>query len=101
MIKSQAVADFFVDWAKMQYKPPLPDPNYWRMHFDGSKTKTGLGARVVLTSPKNDQLKYVMQIHFAASNNIAEYEALMHGHKVAKEIGIHRIQCFGDSDLVV
>ena len=71
------------------------------MHFDGSKVKEGLGAGIVLTSPKRDQLKYVLQIHFAASNNVAEYEALVHGLKVAKEIGIHRIQCFGDSDLVV
>ena len=39
-------------------------------------------------SPKKDQLKYVLQIHFAASNNVAEYEALIHGLRVAKEIGI-------------
>ena len=56
---------------------------------------------MVLTSPKGDQLKYVLQIHFSASNNVAEYEALVHGLKVAKEIGIRRIECFGDSDLVV
>src|SRR3954467_9975738 len=71
------------------------------MHFDGSKTKMGLGARIVLTSPKRDQLRYVLQIHFAASNNVAEYEALVHGIKVANEIGIRRIMCFGDSDLVI
>ena len=71
------------------------------MHFDGSKMKDGLGAGIVLTSPKRDQLKYVLQIHFAASNNVAEYEALVHGLKVAKEISMRRIQCFGDSDLVV
>jgi ribonuclease HI len=100
-IKSQALPDFLVDWAEMQYEPPLPDSNYWRMHFDGSRTKIGLGAGVVLTSPKRDQLRYVLQIHFAASNNVAEYEALVHGLNVAKEIGIHRIECFGDSDLVV
>src|SRR3954467_2685727 len=69
------------------------------MHFDGSKTKMGLGARIVLTSPKRDQLRYVLQIHFATSNNVAKYEALVHGIKVAKEIGIKRIICFGDSDL--
>ena len=85
----------------MQYEPPLSDSNYWKMHFDGSKTKVGLGAGVVLTSPKRDQLKYVLQIHFVASNNVAEYEALIHGLKVAKEIGVRRIQCHGDSDLVV
>jgi hypothetical protein len=40
-------------------------------------------------------------MHFRASNNVAEYEALVHGLKLAKEIGIRRILCFGDSDLVV
>jgi hypothetical protein len=44
---------------------------------------------------------YVLQIHFRASNNVAEYEALVHGLKLAKEIGIRRILHFGDSDLVV
>ena len=100
-IKSQALVDFLVDWAEFQYEPALPDANYWRMHFDGSKVKEGLGAGVVLTSPKREKLKYVLQIHFAASNNVAEYEALIHGIKVARDIGIRRIACFGDSDLVV
>jgi ribonuclease HI len=40
-------------------------------------------------------------MHFCALNNVAEYEALVHGLKMAKEIGIRRILCFGDSDLVV
>ena len=71
------------------------------MHFDGSKMRTGLGAGVVLTSPKGDKLKYVLQFHFAASNNVAEYEALIHGLRLAKELGIRRILCYGDSDLVV
>jgi ribonuclease HI/transcription antitermination factor NusG len=60
-----------------------------------------LGAGIVLTSPKNDQLRYVLQIHFASSNNVAEYEALVHGLKVSKDIGIRWIMCFGDSDLVI
>ena len=71
------------------------------MHFDGSKMRTDLGAGVVLTSPKGDKLKYALQIHFAASNNVAEYEALVHGLRLAKEHGIRRILCYGDSDLVV
>jgi ribonuclease HI len=79
----------------------LPDANYWRMHFDGSKMIHGLGVGIVLTSPKNDQLRYVLQIHFVASNNVAEYEALVQGLKVSKDIGIHRIMCFADSYLVI
>ena len=100
-IKSQALADFLVDWAETQYLPPAPDSTHWRMHFEGSKMRTGLGAGVVLTSPKGDKLKYALQIHFAASNNVAEYEALIHGLRLAKELSIRRILCYGDSDLVV
>jgi ribonuclease HI len=100
-IKSQIIADFFADWGEHQYLPPAPDSTYWRMNFDGSKMLGGLGASVVLTSPKGDKLQYMLQMHFRVSNNVAEYEALVHGLKLAKEIGIRRILCFGDSDLVV
>jgi ribonuclease HI len=71
------------------------------MNFDGSKMLGGLGAGVILTSPKGDKLQYVLQMHFRMSNNVTEYEALVHGLKLAKEIGIRRILCFGDSNLVV
>jgi ribonuclease HI len=71
------------------------------MHFDNSKMHGGLGAGIVFTSPKGKKLMYVLQIYSAASNNVAEYEALIHGLKLVKEIGIHRILYFGDSDLVV
>jgi ribonuclease HI len=70
------------------------------MHFDGYKMRD-LGASIVITSPNRDKLLFMLQIHFATSNNVAEYEALIHGLKLAKEIGIHRILCFGDSDLMV
>jgi ribonuclease HI len=53
---------------------------------------------VTRKSPKGDDLIYVLQIHFP--NNIAEYEALLHGLHVAKEIGVQHIMCCGDSDLV-
>src|ERR1044071_5970130 len=86
-IKSQALADFLLDWDETQYMPPVPGSDFWRMHFDRSKMKNGLGAGIVLTLPKGDRLHYVLQIHFAASNNVAEYEALVHGIKLAKEIG--------------
>jgi ribonuclease HI len=101
VIKSQIIADFFADWGEHQYLPPALDSTYWRMNFDGSKMLGGLGAGVVLTSPKGDKLQYMLQMHFRASKNVAEYEALVHGLKLAKEIGIRRILCFGDSDLVV
>ena len=71
------------------------------MHFDGSKMRGGLGAGIVITSPKGDRLEYALQIHFKASNNVTEYEALVHGLRPAKETSIQCILCFGDSDLVI
>jgi hypothetical protein len=100
-IKSQILANFFVDWAENQYLPLALDSTHWRMNFDGSKMRGGLGAGIILISPKGDKLHYVLQIHFTTSNNVAEYESLIHELKLAKEIGIWRILCFGDSDLMV
>ena len=71
------------------------------MNFDGSKMRTGLGAGIMLSSPMGNRLRYALQIHFVASNNIVEYEALVHGLRLAKELGVRHILCYGDSDLVV
>ena len=78
----------------------LPESEYWTLFFDGSKARGGSGAGVVLKSPQGDKLLYVLQIHFTTTNNIAEYEALLHGIRIAKDIGIRRLMCYGDSDLV-
>ncbi|KAK1617287.1 hypothetical protein QYE76_022804 [Lolium multiflorum] len=48
----------------------------------------------------NDLKETFDTIHFEATNNMAEYEALLHGLCIAKEIGIKHIICCGDSDLV-
>ena len=92
--------DFIADWTEVMDKTPLPKSEYWTMHFDGSKMKKGWGAGVVLKSPKGDTLSYVLQIHFNATNNVAEYEALLRGMHVAQDLGVKRILCYGDSDLV-
>jgi ribonuclease HI len=74
---------------------------HWRMNFDGSKMHGGLGAGIIIISAKGDKLHYVLQIHFTALNNITEYEALIGGLKLAKEIGIRMILYFIGSDHVV
>jgi ribonuclease HI len=72
------------------------------MYFDGSKRIQGAGAGVVLISPQGDKLKYVLRMSFPqASNSEAEYEALLHGMKMAKACGATRLKIFGDSNLVV
>ncbi|KAK1662541.1 hypothetical protein QYE76_050700 [Lolium multiflorum] len=73
----------------------------WTMNFDGSKRLEGAGAGVILISPEGDKLKYVLRMTFPnASNNEAEYEALIHGMKMAKACGATRLKIFGDSQLV-
>jgi ribonuclease HI len=72
------------------------------MYFDGSKRVKGAGAGVVLISPQGDKLKYVLRMSFPqASNNEDEYEALLHGMKMAKACGATQLKIFGDSNLVV
>ena len=71
------------------------------MYFDGSLKLDGGGAGVLFISPKGEQLKYVFQILFKVSNNEAEYEALLHGLRLAVTLGIKRLLVYGDSLLVV
>ena len=70
-IKSQVLADFLVDWTEAPEGTPIPEPEPWVMHFDGSKQHQGSGAGVTLKSPTGEELKYVLQIHFEATNNMA------------------------------
>ena len=99
-IKSQSLDDFIVDWTETAENTRVLESEYWTLHFDGSRALGGSGAGVVLKSPQGDKLFYRLQIHFTATNNIAEYEALLDGISIAKNIGTRRLMCFGDSDLV-
>ena len=71
------------------------------MHFDGSKMLAGLGPGIVLTSPIGDTIKYVLQILYTDSNNAAEYEALLHGLRMAVSMGIQCLEVRGDSNLAI
>ena len=95
------MADFLVDWMEAQQPEALTDQKKWSLYFDGAISYEGAGAGVVLVSPSGDKLRYVLQIHFTATNNVAEYEALLHGMRIAKELGVKRLYCYGDSDLAV
>jgi ribonuclease HI len=102
VIKSQILPDFIPEWLELQSAGPPDLWSVWTMYFDGSKRIQDAGAGVVLISPQGDKLKYVLRMSFPqASNNKAEYEALLHGMKMAKACGATRLKIFGDSNLVV
>jgi ribonuclease HI len=71
------------------------------MYFDGSLKLEGAGAGVLLISPKDKQLMYVLQIFWKGSNNEAEYKALLHGLRLAISLGIKRLLVCGDSAVVI
>jgi len=100
-IKSQALVDFLAEWRENQIPAPHNILVHWVMYFDGSLKLDGGGAGVLFISPKGEQLKYVFQILFKVSNNEAEYEALLHGLRLAVSLGIKRLLVYDDSLLVV
>ena len=55
----------------------------------------------MIVSPRGESFKYVLQLHFPASNNVTEYEALLHELRVATVLGIKRAKILGDSLLVI
>jgi ribonuclease HI len=71
------------------------------MYFDGSLMKTGAGVGLLLISPLEKHLRYVLRLHFLASNNMAEYEALVNGLHITVELGVQHLEARGDSQLVI
>ena len=60
------------------------DTSEWVLHVDGSSTRAGSGAGFVLVGPHGAKVLYALKFGFKASNNEAEYEALIGGLKLAK-----------------
>jgi ribonuclease HI len=100
-IKAQALSDFIAEWTEIQTSPKERELEYWTINFDGSLQLQGAGAGIRVTSLKGESFKYVLQMHFPASNIAVEYEALLHGLRIALTLGIHRLKVLGDSMLVV
>jgi ribonuclease HI len=63
--------------------------------------KTGAGADLLFISPLGEHMRYAVRLHFPTSNNMAEYEALLCGLRIAIETDIKRLDFRGDSQLVI
>jgi ribonuclease HI len=100
-IKSQILADFISEWTETQQSPLAEKPEHWKMYFNSSLNLEGAGAGMLFISPQGDHLKYVLHIRYKASNNSAEYEALIHGLCIDVSLGIKRLIAYGESKIVI
>jgi ribonuclease HI len=100
-IKTQALVDFVSEWTEQQVPDNPETAEVWRMYFDGSLKLQGAGAGILFTAPGGEHLRYALQLLFPASNNAAEYEALIHGLNIDISLGIKRLMVYGDSLVVI
>jgi hypothetical protein len=87
-IKSQILVDFITEWTDTQLPPLQIQAECWTLYFDGSVMKTGAGAGLLFISPLGEYMRYAVRLHFPTSNNMAEYEALLCGLRIAIETDI-------------
>ncbi|KAL0448126.1 UNVERIFIED_CONTAM: hypothetical protein Slati_1940500 [Sesamum latifolium] len=76
MMKAQALADFASKMAGISLEDTSKTKK-WLLHVDGSSTIQGADASIIITSPQGEDLKFAVEFAFKASNNEAEYEALV------------------------
>ncbi|XP_068475157.1 uncharacterized protein [Phaseolus vulgaris] len=95
-IKSQNLADF-----TSELQDNLEPEATWILYVDGSSSKSGGGARVVLERSGSLCIEKSLHFGFKASNNQAEFEELIAGLLLAKDMGARKVECKTDSQLIV
>jgi ribonuclease HI len=85
----------------MFYEDPHLTTSVWKIFVDEASSKDVVGAGVVFVSPSREAISLSYKLEFEATNNVAEYEALVLGLRVAKDMGIKEISMFGDTELIV
>ncbi|XP_065007552.1 uncharacterized protein LOC135638367 [Musa acuminata AAA Group] len=98
-MKAQAVADFVAELAPMD-RDPEQTPEAWILHVDGSANSRGAGAGLVLLAPDGCSFERSLRFRFKATNNEAEYKALLAGLRLALEMQVDAIHVLTDSQLV-
>ncbi|VFQ84069.1 unnamed protein product [Cuscuta campestris] len=104
--KGQVIADFMVE-CTARGKPEEDGTGQerkrelWEVHSDGSCTKDGSGGGAVLTSPEGFKAYHSFKFTFRATNNEAEYEALIGGIQIALFMKIKHIHLKSNSKLAI
>ena len=103
-IKGQILADFVMELTSAELVEATQltsDLPIWRLSVDGAANAQGSGAGLILTSPDGIDIEYALRFRFRASNNEAEYEAIIVGLNLAHSIEVDQLEVCSDSQLVV
>nr|GEX33620.1 reverse transcriptase domain-containing protein [Tanacetum cinerariifolium] len=87
-----------LDGTPIKDREELLDP--WILFMDGSSCIDGSRAGLIITNLKGMEFTYALRFRFNATNNEAEYEALIVGLWIARQIGVQNLQANVDSKLV-
>lgn len=78
----------------------------WEMYFDGAsrmnrRKEQSSGVGIIFITPEGHLLPHSFALLEPCSNNVAEYQALIMGMELARELAIRRLEVRGDSLLIV
>ena len=94
-IKAKFLIDFIVELS-----PAITDDDKewkWTLYVDDLSNNRGSGVGIILEDVNRVSIEQSLRFIFKTSNNQAEYEALLAGLILAKELGIQRLVIKGDS----
>ncbi|KAL2245958.1 UNVERIFIED_CONTAM: Gag-Pol polyprotein [Sesamum indicum] len=95
-VKAQVFADFLVELVGEQ---PEKEER-WLLHVDGSSTSKNGGAGIYLQGPDGAEIEISVRLNFPATNNKAEYEALIQELQTTWDGGVRQVDVYTDSQLV-
>nr|GEY42222.1 reverse transcriptase domain-containing protein [Tanacetum cinerariifolium] len=94
LVKEQILAKKFTEMPD-ENLPAAPvaetQQESWTLFTGGSSCVDGSGAGLILTSPEGIEFTYALRFQFAASNNEAEYKALIAGLRIAAQMGVQNV----------
>ncbi|GJT69832.1 reverse transcriptase domain-containing protein [Tanacetum coccineum] len=109
-VKGQVLADFLSEAPEgtkedLYFRmPEVPvekdDTESWTLFTNGASSPKGSGAGLVLIGPSGIEYTYALRLTFPSTNNEAEYEALLVGLRIARQMNISNIEVKVDSKLV-
>ena len=73
----------------------------WKVFVDGASSALGAGAGIVIITPEGIRVEHSFRLGFKASNNKAEYEALLAELRAILNMGAREVEVYSDSWLVV